>query len=67
MLYAGGMTNTDCPTRAELAREAFEDFLAGRRCPIHAEEVVLAESDDHVTVGCLAIGCEVIPTAVGAF
>lgn len=66
-LYTEDMTNTDRPSRFDLAREAWDDFLAERFCPLHAEEVVLHESDDHVVIGCLAEGCEVRPVTAGAF
>lgn len=61
------MTNTDRPTRAELAREAFAEWLADRVCPLHDGETVVYEDLDLLLVGCPVAGCEVAPEAVGAF
>lgn len=61
------MTNTDRPTRAELAREAFLDMLADRTCPLHDGETVLYQDLDLLLVGCPVAGCEVEPVSAGAF
>lgn len=61
------MTNTDRPTRAELAREAFIDMLAARTCPLHDAETIVYEDLDLLLIGCPVPGCEVAPEAVGAF